>query len=891
MDKKFVVFSFILWMFQISLSAQTIVYVDSAATGSNNGTSWLNAYPHIDSALKYSHLNNVDLEIRIAKGTYIPTKKAYVGTTPMTTTDNKDKTFHITNGTSIYGGYPHGGGTRNPLLYPVILSGQLNSNEQAYHVLYQAGGSGTSHIEGITLMNGNCPSGSFTSVAYGGGYYNEDAVDVIFNQVKFIQNNAWIGGAAFFSSGDARFIQCQFEGNSALQSIGGVFSDMGSMYFRGCVFYNNANGCFRSDLNGYVEASSTLFVGNTNGYGGVMFVTLSDEVAFKSCTFYGNQAAFSGGALYTPEPGMLNIYNCIFYNNLANGVSSDVWWGSQTSINARNSSFQNPFSSYATGTFMASGVTSLFFNQNPLFNDTLNLKGADNLFGTSDDGLKLSNTSICINTGSNSYADPNYNFDLVGDNRLQGTIDRGAYERDCGVLSYSTLAATNCGSYFWAISGQTYNASGTYTAQQACTVYTLNLTVNPLPVITVSGAITLCTGTSTQLTLPSAYSYNWMPGNLNSSVVTLAPTLTTNYTITATSTNGCTSSSLLTLVVNQLPSVQTSASATSVCPGSAVTITGTPATNTYVWQPGNFSGNPFTAYPNVATTYTVTGTSTTTGCSKTATRTISMKSVPTITTTASPTSVCSGGTSVLTASGGAPYSWQPGGQTTASITVNPLVTTTYTVTGTSATTGCTKSATRTITVNCGNTLVVTCFIEGFYTGNNTMQPVLSNQGLTNPLNQTDSLILELHQSIFPFDTFFTSKAVLMTNGIVSTYVPATAVGNSYYVVLKHRNALETWSANPVLFSNGTAYNFSDDPTKAFGNNEKQVGAGVYALYSGDVNMDGAIDVFDYLMMDPDITNGAGGYLPTDLNGDGSTDVFDYLLLNISVFDGIGIAKP
>ncbi|MDI6833265.1 MAG: hypothetical protein QMD02_05385, partial [Bacteroidales bacterium] len=71
---------------------------------------------------------------------------------------------------------------------------------------------------------------------------------------------------------------------------------------------------------------------------------------------------------------------------------------------------------------------------------------------------------------------------------------------------------------------------------------------------------------------------------------------------------------------------------------------------------------------------------------------------PTVTATASPTSICNGQTSVLTASGANTYSWSGGLGTGASKTVTPSATTTYTVTGTS-TAGCTGTATVSVTVN------------------------------------------------------------------------------------------------------------------------------------------------------------------------------------------------
>jgi VCBS repeat-containing protein len=71
--------------------------------------------------------------------------------------------------------------------------------------------------------------------------------------------------------------------------------------------------------------------------------------------------------------------------------------------------------------------------------------------------------------------------------------------------------------------------------------------------------------------------------------------------------------------------------------------------------------------------------------------------VPVIVASSNPASVCSGGTSTLTASGGSTYTWMPGNLTGASVVVAPLITTTYTVTGTNAQ-GCSNTAMTTVTV-------------------------------------------------------------------------------------------------------------------------------------------------------------------------------------------------
>jgi hypothetical protein len=62
---------------------------------------------------------------------------------------------------------------------------------------------------------------------------------------------------------------------------------------------------------------------------------------------------------------------------------------------------------------------------------------------------------------------------------------------------------------------------------------------------------------------------------------------------------------------------------------------------------------------------------------------------------------------------------------------------------------------------------------------------------------------------------------------------------------------------------------------AFGDNQAQVEPGVFAIYAGDLNQDGFVDVFDFPIFDADNAAFASGYVVSDMNGDGFVDVFDY----------------
>lgn len=87
------------------------------------------------------------------------------------------------------------------------------------------------------------------------------------------------------------------------------------------------------------------------------------------------------------------------------------------------------------------------------------------------------------------------------------------------------------------------------------------------------------------------------------------------------------------------------------------------------------------------------------------------------------------------------------------------------------------------------------------------------------------------------------------------------------------------------------YDFAASASQAYGENQLELEANTFGIYSGDVNQDMVIDAFDYLMIEPDIIDGNSGYLITDLNGDGVVDAFDYLVIENNVTKGIGAATP
>jgi hypothetical protein len=100
--------------------------------------------------------------------------------------------------------------------------------------------------------------------------------------------------------------------------------------------------------------------------------------------------------------------------------------------------------------------------------------------------------------------------------------------------------------------------------------------------------------------------------------------------------------------------------------------------------------------------------------------------------------------------------------------------------------------------------------------------------------------------------------------------------------LKHRNSVELWSAALVTIAATTNYDFSSSLTSAYsdGFNDamKWMSGNKYAMFGGDVNQDGSIDIFDAQIAENGATDLLFGYESSDCNGDGSIDAFDLQLI-------------
>ncbi|MEO8148243.1 MAG: M36 family metallopeptidase [Bacteroidia bacterium] len=311
---------------------------------------------------------------------------------------------------------------------------------------------------------------------------------------------------------------------------------------------------------------------------------------------------------------------------------------------------------------------------------------------------------------------------------------------------------------------------------------------------------------------------------------------------------------------------------------------------TYTWQPGNLAGQAQTVTPVATGTYTV-NVADGSGCVAPFTTPLITVNPITATITGS-TAFCAGSSTTLNAGSYASYNWSTGA-TTQTITVSTAGTFTVTVTNAN---GCTASAMVSTSVNnCASTLNLTAFLQGYYIGSSTMTAALYDLGLSTDPTATDTIEVNLWSagSLGNSNPDHSYKTIIHSNG--SAVVSLGAVNGNYYIAVKHRNAIETWSANPVTIASSTAYNFSNAQSTAYSDGinlpMKNMGGGVFAFYGGDVSHDGAIDSQDMQSVDNDAGVFSFGYNNSDCTGDGATDSQDMQIIDNNAQLFLFYARP
>lgn len=390
------------------------IYVNQNATGSNNGTSWANAYVSLQTAL--TSVNTTNKTIWVAAGTYKPSPSDR----------NSSFTFNYT-GTSIYGGFI---GTetllsqRNPNVNITRLSGDLSSNDassllpaettrqdNSYHVIQMRGNIQNIIIDGFTISDGNA-----------NGVANNDCATSANLQSYHLRGGAIYANPYAGGHNLTAFVRnCVLEKNSGTDvAVYSAFHPCGitvlsdDVNFEQCIIKNNYSG-----------GNSAMLFSGSNGYntysrGAIINCLFYNNTAVNaSCIYLGASTASGGNATGID----VDIINSTFSNNI--GANGNVI----TMTNASNSRVRNCII-YGNGSTTpliisngASVVNNCIFEGGQASTTNLNPQFTD----AATNNYTLSSNSPAINMGNNTYNTAT--FDLAGNTRvLDTTIDLGAYE-------------------------------------------------------------------------------------------------------------------------------------------------------------------------------------------------------------------------------------------------------------------------------------------------------------------------------------------------------------------------------------------------------------------------------------------------------------------------------
>lgn len=424
-------------------SFSAVIYVNINATGSNNGTSWANAYTNLQSALSVAFIND---EIWVATGIYKPTS-----------TTNREISFVMKNGVNVYGGFD---GTetninqRDILANPTTLSGDIgalgDNTDNTKKVVkaqnfttnfimdgfritsgYDSGSTGRG--AGMYLINNlgaqitinNCIFYDNYGYDRGGGLYVDDT-NITFNNCEFLYNTSYdYGGGAIYSANvsnsNIALYDCKFIGNvtrdGAAIKFGGI-----SLLFERCLISNNTSNqggdiiSIDSGVSSFA-VNNSLIVGNliTQAAGSLISIYASaPAMSITNSTICHNRNSSAQVPYYEmiyKANGPLNIYNSIVFGNTNSDQNVQIDSGN----NVVNSIVEN---GYSTGT----NVITL----SPVFSSPGTLATAP--FNASTYDYSLVENSPGINAGNNSFS-TQFMYDYEQNTRIQQfNVDCGAIE-------------------------------------------------------------------------------------------------------------------------------------------------------------------------------------------------------------------------------------------------------------------------------------------------------------------------------------------------------------------------------------------------------------------------------------------------------------------------------
>ena len=616
------------------------------------------------------------------------------------------------------------------------------SSSSSSHSSYSGGICGYStayvgHCHNIATINSSSTTTSSSEYSRSGGIcgcststitncYNTGDI----SSVK--SNNAFAGGICGNNSNIGVSIKNCYNVGSLISGTNksGICAYSVSITITNCHYlntcgHNNGNGSAKTEAQ--MKSSSFPVILNTDSVVFVMDITPNINQGYPVFGSVSTQDATNVGATTATFNGRYQM----LYDVDAHGFEYKT--SSESNYTMVNSTGDSPVSYNISGLLGGTAYTYRFFVQK----DGVIYRGADKTFTTAVCSLAVQVTAtpakLCAgdtvtytavptggtgcqyswNTGSQNSSisitnDDTYTVTVTDDLGCQVTASKQLTLYPAAVASISgstvlcndgstTLTANGGTTYLWSTGSSqrtiTVNQPGTYVTT-VTTVYGCSasdsVVVVPFANPSILGEATFCSGGYTTLTATGGDSYQWSTGATSASInVNTAG----NYSVTASTSNGCSGSASVTVIQNQASDVTISGN-TVICSGVGTSLTASSGTD-YLWSTGETTQSITISNPG---TYSVTVTNSN-GCSNFAAQTVSMMEQVTISGNGH---ICSGQSTTLTASGSGSYAWSTGANTP-SITVSTPGNYTVTVT---LPNGCSSSAAMNVTVGTAPTPVI-----------------------------------------------------------------------------------------------------------------------------------------------------------------------------------------
>ncbi len=314
--------------FTSSSALGAIRYVDgSLTTGSNNGTSWSNAYYGPTAVATAMTAAVSGDQVWVKAGTYKPT-----------TTATRTIWHTMKSGVAVYGGFA---GTETTLAQRdfaanvTTLTGDLTGNDNgtvanmsdnSYHVVVGSSVLNTAILDGFRVVGGYANGATASNYDKGGGILILTSGNPTIRNCKFIGNRCTFGGGAgYIYQAQGTFQYCEFTDNVG-GSYGGAFdTNATTVRWEQCAFTNNQAaraGAIESYGSSQTTITNCVFRLNkatTSNSGGAVWIGTTSTVTIRDSTFVGNTTTgVSGGGVYNTS-GSANIANCILWGNTGSG--------------------------------------------------------------------------------------------------------------------------------------------------------------------------------------------------------------------------------------------------------------------------------------------------------------------------------------------------------------------------------------------------------------------------------------------------------------------------------------------------------------------------------------------------------------------------------------------